>query len=131
MFTVLLFYLRSAVARSTDAGEEVGAENANCEHCHSEGDDEVDKGSNNLTDLQVHASNRHLELRDTLAGCCGWGQERGDDALRDRREELGDDGAEVDGGGDDDNILGIEHLFLELVKKYGLLQNKFMEGEDG
>ena len=115
VFSVLLFYLRST--GSTDAGKEVGAENTDSEHCHSEGDDEVNKGRENLANLEVDASDRHLELSDTLAGCCGGGQERSDDALRDGGEELGHNSAEVDGGGDDDNILGIEHLFVGLEKK--------------
>ena len=104
MFSVLLFYLRST--GSTDAGKEVGAENANCEDCHGEGDDEVNKGRENLANLEIDASDRHLELSDTLAGCCSGGQERSDDALRDGGEELGHNSAEVDGGGDDDNIQG-------------------------
>lgn len=72
VFSVLLFYLRS-VARSTDAGKEVGAENTDSEHCHGEGDDEVNKGRENLANLEIDASDRHLELSDTLAGCCSGG----------------------------------------------------------
>ena len=107
----LLFYLL-LVAGSTDLGEEVGAEDADGEHSDSERDEEVHEGRDNLANLEVDAGNRDLELRDTLAGSGGGRQERGDDAIRDRREELGHDGAEVDGGGDDDDILGIEHCFV-------------------
>lgn len=105
----LLFPLGSA--GSTDAGEEVGAEDADSEDSNSEGDEEVHKGGDNLADLEVDAGDGDLELRDTLASSRRGRQERGDDTVGERREELGDDGAEVDGGGDDDDILGVQHLF--------------------
>ncbi len=105
------------MALSANLREEVGAEDTDSEHGDRKGDNEVHKRSENLTDLQVHASNGHLEVSDTLASSCCRGQERGDDALGECGEELGDDAAEVDGGGDDDNILGIEHLFVGPEKK--------------
>ena len=115
MFRVLLFYLRSA--GGTDLGKEVGAEDADGEDRNREGDHEVDEGRENLTDLQVDAGNRDLEVGNTLAGSRGGRQERGDDTLGEGGEELGDDGTEVDGGGDDDNVLSIEHLFVSAEKK--------------
>lgn len=111
----LLFYLRSA--GGTDAGEEVGTEDADSEDGNREGDNEVHEGGDNLTDLEVDASNRDLELRDTLASSGGGRQERGDDTVGKRREELGHDGAEVDGGGDDDNILRVEHFVCKVREK--------------
>lgn len=115
MFRFLLFYLRSA--GGTDLGKEVGAEDADGEDRNREGDDQVDEGREDLADLQVDASNGDLELRDTLAGSRGGREEGRDNTVGERREELGDDRAEVDGRGDDDNVLGIEHLFVAAEKK--------------
>jgi hypothetical protein len=115
VFRFLLFYLRSA--GGTDLGKEVGAEDADGEDRNREGDDQVDEGRENLADLQVDAGNRNLELRDTLAGSRGGREEGRDNTLGEGGEELGDDRAEVDGRGDDDNVLGIEHLFVAAEKK--------------
>jgi hypothetical protein len=96
----------------TDLGEEVGAEEPDGEDDHDEGDDEVNKGGNNGADLEGGTANRHLRLRDSLAGREGGGKDRGDQTLGEGREKLGDDAAKVDRRRDDDDILGVEHLFV-------------------
>jgi len=100
------------LALGANLGEEVGAEDADGEDDHNEGDNEVDEGGECSANLEGDASNSHLRLRDSLAGGEGGRENGGNKTLRDGGEELGNDTAEVDRRRDDDDILGVQHLFV-------------------
>lgn len=101
----------------SDLGEEIGAENTECHNRNEERDHEINKRCDHRTDLQVDACDRHLELSHTLASGSSGCEEWCDDTLGERGKELGHNRAEVDGGGDDDNILGVEHFICKTREK--------------
>lgn len=102
------FTLRSS--GGTNAGEEVGAQDAHREDNQYEGDHKIDERRQELAHLQRDTAEVDGEGRQTLARGRGGCQQGRDDILRQRREELGNHRREVERGSQDDNILVIKHF---------------------
>lgn len=91
-----------------DLGEVVGAEDANHVDDHREGDDELERGREELTRLEGDAADGDSRLGEALAA--EGREEGGDDAVRDRREKAADHTPEIERRREDDDVLGIEHF---------------------
>lgn len=105
-------FLRSAVG--SNLGEEVGTKNTNGEDDEDEGDHQLNERRDDLTNLEIYTTDIDSVFGDTLSSRGSRGKNGGDDTVGQSREEFGDHGSKVDGRSDDDDILCIEHLFVDL-----------------
>ena len=94
-----------------DTGQDVGPEESDREHHQHERDDQVHEGNQHLTDTERHAAHRHCVGRHALAGRRRRGEERGQDVLRERLEELSNNTTEVERRRQDDDVPGIKHFY--------------------
>lgn len=118
-------------AAGTNLGKEVGAEHADREHDDNERDDEVDERRNDLTNLQGDTTHSDLCLRDTLTGRQSGGNDGRDQTLRQGSEKLGDNAPQIDSSRDDDDILGVQHLFVEWQTYFSKRNHFYPRSWDG
>jgi hypothetical protein len=116
-FVMLIFLLHAA---GTDLGEEIGAEQADGKDNQHKGDDQVHQGGEEITDLEGNAADVYSQALQTLACRSSRRQQRSDDVIGQRGEELGNNRRKIERRRKYDKILGIQHIGLYSLLHYFL-----------